>query len=165
MIPILYLENRIWKIQNIKWLNRKILTMPIEVGPVSPPMRISVFSSSGCFDVSEPSDAVSDTAADEVSAASGEHAPRSEIMSAKTISKGNVLFIFFSFPSVLLPECLIFMIRQIFEVSVFAVTPSIIPSLPESALTAVPGASMTMQITETPFSPYGTPRRLIMLSP
>ena len=26
----LYLENRIWKIQNIKWLNRKILTMPIE---------------------------------------------------------------------------------------------------------------------------------------
>ena len=26
----MYLENRIWKIQNIKWLNRKILTMPIE---------------------------------------------------------------------------------------------------------------------------------------
>ena len=26
----LYLENRIWKIQNIKWFNRKIATMPIE---------------------------------------------------------------------------------------------------------------------------------------
>ena len=26
----LYLENRIWKIQNIKWFNRKIVTMPIE---------------------------------------------------------------------------------------------------------------------------------------
>ena len=26
----LYLENRIWKIQNIKWFNQKIVTMPIE---------------------------------------------------------------------------------------------------------------------------------------
>ena len=30
MIPFLYLENRIWKIQNIKWFNQKIVTMPIE---------------------------------------------------------------------------------------------------------------------------------------
>ena len=27
---MLYLENRIWKIQNIKWFNQKIATMPIE---------------------------------------------------------------------------------------------------------------------------------------
>ena len=26
----MYLENRIWKIQNIKWFNQKIVTMPIE---------------------------------------------------------------------------------------------------------------------------------------
>ena len=32
-------------------------------------------------------------------------------------------------------------------------TPEIIPNLPESALTVVPGASMMTQMTETPFSP------------